>query len=967
MPRRVLKRISLQEIHNAIALATSAFTQDPVEVPQEENGESTKTLQAVRNGTESSPFHDALHEYSIFARPATTSDLLDLLQLVAKLISLCGTRKLSWKVLTLTAFLRRYHAKAPEARTDEDQESVGDGERLLFYVTLLTLRRFWLDLKDKTPEQAQFAYEAAACMIRSASRIGGSRDLCAIIEHLSMARLVRGGNMGGDPPESFADKLVPAVSDVAFRTQPGALLELALVLAARQLDDDLSMLHSVDDDEKDKNLLSTIHVMIPHNRRGSNTKGSWQRKLANSVAEILIWQRTSVAQSDVRFAKALEKLALLSPTALSQGHSLIQQLQTTARKQRQLLNEHARKQGFLLTSSYLMDKTSLTLGQVRRAKAGDLRMLEKLARKHRDSRVLALISKRNLDPTKATAAASIEDLMSGWLDIAKDYEDDEVSALELSMQTNTVLATLENLRCPSNRDAWITCVGDDKNNLVCAILVAAALEKSHLYLAGEEHDVSTMEKCIELLNQVIVNEKFVGAEPVSIEDFLSSKVETSQDVVVLSSRDLELDENVLKDMQDRDIAIRVHATQRIKAIGDVILSLNTDVYDRIKAREPMSLGVMLDCTGSMGNEIEGCKKGVLDMISTFRGLAPVGSVNIMGYWDPVNVRSDPQPKSTGYLEANKENMKVLQQFVNKELVCQGGGDEPEDIPKALERYIVDMKKAELSAHKGVHFLFFIADAGFRNNETARVEAALQTLRKMGVIMVMCQVRSGSSLQTMVQQAQECFKGVGRYVELQGTGQLATIAASVTESIRASLFQSNVVAVTASVGSTIDAIRKLAAFQRDNASLKKTEELAKLTNEEPCAEADVEMEDTKADEAASVDEEMKVEEEEDTKVGEEMKVEEEEPIKVFAKKKEFTLTSRDRLYLQLSRLPKICHEQVVVAFGGKSLQVISAEKIANKLREEDIPLSEVEKAGYPREILELVQNLMAGHGVERVED
>jgi hypothetical protein len=145
-----------------------------------------------------------------------------------------------------------------------------------------------------------------------------------------------------------------------------------------------------------------------------------------------------------------------------------------------------------------------------------------------------------------------------------------------------------------------------------------------------------------------------------------------------------------------------------------------------------------------------------------------------------------------------------------------------------------------------------------------------------------------------------------------------------------------------------------AFQRDNVSLKKTEELVKLTNEETCAsEADMEMEGTGADEAASVDAEMKVEQE--------------EPIKVFAKKKEFKLTSRDRLYLQLSRLPKICHEQVVVAFGGKSLQVISAEKIANKLREEDIPLSEVEKAGYPREILELVQNVMAGHGVERVED
>jgi hypothetical protein len=89
--------------------------------------------------------------------------------------------------------------------------------------------------------------------------------------------------------------------------------------------------------------------------------------------------------------------------------------------------------------------------------------------------------------------------------------------------------------------------------------------------------------------------------------------------------------------------------------------------------------------------------------------------------------------------------------------------------------------------------------------------------------------------------------------------------------------------------------------------------------------------------------------------------------VFAQKKEFTLTSRDCLYLQLSRLPPICHEEVVTAFGGNSQQVISAKKIADQMREQNIPLSAVEKVGYPREILELIQNVMAGHGIERVEE
>jgi hypothetical protein len=123
----------------------------------------------------------------------------------------------------------------------------------------------------------------------------------------------------------------------------------------------------------------------------------------------------------------------------------------------------------------------------------------------------------------------------------------------------------------------------------------------------------------------------------------------------------------------RDITIRVHATDRVKSIENVSLSLSTTVYDRIKAGEALSLGVMLDCTNSMRGAIEGCEKGALSMITTFQGLAPVGSFNFMGYWDPVMNSASPRPKSTGYLTSNKKNMDRLQMFVNTELVCHYGG------------------------------------------------------------------------------------------------------------------------------------------------------------------------------------------------------------------------------------------------------------------------------------------------------
>lgn len=912
--------LSLYKIHHAVATAARPRRQEQANRNAQDSGNNI--LRAVTQD-DTSPFHEALHEYSLFARPSSTQDVASLSNLVNQLIHLCGTSNDAWKVFVLTAFLRRYHEKAPEAKASDD-ESVGDGERLVFYGTLLELHHYWQANNISYPEQARLAFEAGAAMIRIAARIGGTRDLCAIIEHLALANLKREGLLEGEAaPESFADKLVPAVRALAVNGKPDDLLELALGLAAQQLDQDLRMLKS---EGGAKECLSTIHVKLPHNQRGSNTKGAWQRKLANCAAEVLIWQRSTVAQEDPRFGRTLTKLKALT-TSKDSALKLIQQVQMNARKQRQLLNNHARNEGFLVSSSYQLDKSSLTLRHIRRAKVGDLSLLKKLASKNKDSRVLSLIAKRNMNPDKATSIESIQELASGWMDIHKDYGDDEVAALELAMQTSTLQATLTKLKSQATRPALVTCVGTDRDNVLCAILVAASLGNSRLVLSGDDHDVSTTEKCLFLLNQVLVDGAFTTDEAMMSAEDVLPLLSGNQDAIILSSGDLGLDEAVLKDMEARGITLHVHSTKKIEAeIGQVELCLNSTVYNRIKARQPLTLSVVLDCTGSMGAEIDGCKKGALKMISKFRELAPVETVNIMGYWDPVNVSSDPLPKSTGFLDtAEKNTSAALQRFVDTQLKCQGGGDEPEDIPLALERLLEEMKKRGLSAHERVNLVFFIADAGFRPNENARVQRALDSLKQLGVVMVMCRVRGGRNLQTFVDRLQDTFQGAGQYAEINGVGQLESIAASVTESIRASLFKSsNVVSVTASSGSTLDALRKLANFQADHAKLEETKELAKLPDEEM------------------------------------------EEAGVFATK-EFSLTSRDRLYLQLSRLPALCHESVGTAFGGKSLQEMSAAAIAARLRSHTIPLAELKRAGYPGDVVDLVRNLVAGYGVKRFEE
>ena len=321
-----------------------------------------------------SPFHDLLHEYSLFARPTTAAAVTDLAVLLGKLMNVCHTDPLSWKVLALTALLRRYHAKAPQAREDEDTEGVGDGERLVFYVTVLALQRFAVENGQGAPEAARCAEKAANALVKAAAQVGGTRDINALIEHLTLAMLMAQADVplyDAPPPAIFADCLVPAVRAIMVTHPLPSLLESLLATASSQLDSDFALLQQKKDEkdgvqpkDEEEALMSTLHVTMAHSGRGSNTKNAWHRKLTNAVAEILIWQRTKVAGvEDERFVPAWHNFRQLAPTTsdVNNGHVCLQQMQTSACKLRQQLNQHAREQGFLLSSTYLMDTTSPVL------------------------------------------------------------------------------------------------------------------------------------------------------------------------------------------------------------------------------------------------------------------------------------------------------------------------------------------------------------------------------------------------------------------------------------------------------------------------------------------------------------------------------------------------------------------------------------------------------------------------------
>jgi len=1003
--------LSLEDVHRPLgALETKypTFADLVVEARRVGSGPGTaiksdeglSTIGAVSSGG-SSPFHDAMHKYSVFVRPKSTEDVRDLADLVWRSAALCGTGADRWKVFLLLSFLRRYHAKAPSAReetkdTPEGEEEDGpkkerhdgDGERLIFYVTCLALRRLWRFLGSgrSSSETAPFrdtVRAAIGCMIDVAPGVGGTRDVNAMAEHLCFESLVDRGDLSVAAPEKlgsaddFKAKLVSAIRGLDGNSEEkDEAMDKVLDAAASLLDADLKKCGEqrkkralVPRDE----LMSTIHVMLPHRDRGNREGKAWQRNLVNCVLEVLIWKRTAVGREEDRFRKAAVEFRNAAG-GQDGAYDCVLRMQTSARKKRKLLNDLARTQGSLLSSQFLVDRSALTMRQVKRAKAGDLAMLQNLASKSRDSRVLSMIMNRSTDPTKANSIESLGSLISGWHDTTKMVEEESIEDLELKIQAQTVRTTLERLRAQvgkneDGRSVLVATLGRGVKDAVCAILVAAALyPHSRLLLGNKEADLSSDELVLGLLNSAILGDEGVP-EPKSVESILEEDMGETQDLILLSQSDVQLDGAALEELQQQGKTIRVHATSRVDIAEPVEVELKTEIHEKLKAGSPVSVTVLLDCTGSMGSEINGCKKGALKAIDTFNDLSPVRWANFIGYWDPIGSRGDPDPRSTGYLDPRKEgNLEKIQTFVDTQLPCTGGGDEPEDVPAALEKLMDDMEVANLSADNGVHFVFFVADAGYRSNENERVTTLLTKASKLGVVMVMCPVRSYSygTIATLVTKNKEVFQP-GQYIKLGGVSQLSSIVSTVTESIRASLFDSgNVSSVTASVGETMEALSQLCKFQKDHASLKKIEELSKPPPETTMAE---EEEDSKAEEP--MDEKEEIEEENSSKGDDAMEDKEDEPKEanehkpVFLSENTFSVTNLDRLYLQISRLPGICHQHVEDAFGGKTLQEVVAADIAKRMVDEGISIISLRTSGYPSDLVELVRDMMGGHGGKRV--
>ena len=88
--------------------------------------------------------------------------------------------------------------------------------------------------------------------------------------------------------------------------------------------------------------------------------------------------------------------------------------------------------------------------------------------------------------------------------------------------------------------------------------------------------------------------------------------------------------------------------------------------------------------------------------------------------------------------------------------------------------------------------------------------------------------------------------------------------------------------------------------------------------------------------------------------------------VLASRGRYEVTSRDRLFLQLARLPERFHAEVAGAFGARSLIELTAARLASELAASNTPPSALRAAGYPEHIVAMVKRLITSQGATSID-
>ena len=168
------------------------------------------------------------------------------------------------------------------------------------------------------------------------------------------------------------------------------------------------------------------------------------------------------------------------------------------------------------------------------------------------------------------------------------------------------------------------------------------------------------------------------------------------------------------------------------------------------------------------------------------------------------------------------------------------------------------------------------------------------------------------------------------VEFEYEGRTAPLP----QKAESALTSSSLVGVTSSVGGTIESLSGLMRLEGQNEVINQVQNLVSEAKNE-----DEETESTTEKDEPQISEPMS------------------------AVSKIFNITNRDRMYLNLSRLPYSFHAQVNQSFEQVgTLQEYIASQLAKRLIEDEIHIDELKKAGYDDGLVTLVKAKMVTFGV-----
>jgi len=916
MPRRdITKTFSLDEIHQAI------------------NCTIRKRIEDDMVESSSISLEDALQSIDTIPRPKSIDSIEVLGRSIFSAIDAAGEDPQSWKLLALTIIRKRYHAKAPTAKelrknqegSDRSDHGEGHGERLSFYLLCVYLQ---IMARESTPSKASLA-QTCECLGRLALFAGGTRDVCALIEHLVYDKLHKVGVLQIQKDKGGKRALCQAVLTVVFdncSTKEYLFLEELLGVAATLLDEDLKLVDKtetamltspakkkIEQENTTKppkrKFQSTINTFIPHHDRGTKS-----RKLVQSVAELMIWSKTDSCKSDPKFTEAIKDLCQYSSSQSDESNddkiiALVHSTQTLIRRSRKQLNSSSRAQGFSLWTAFTIDPASITHRMIKGGKDGDVQKLLHLASKARDTRIMGLISNRYSDPSKAVPISSLSQLQSTWIDV--DCEVNEFSKVQLEIQNAVVKATIDVLQSKitkptdTDRKHIIASIDDTTCSDVAAILIAAAFDSQCVWesdtdsgsdnggsvtlkIGKELCSTSTGSHIMKLLNEAfakkrsstVANEERRTATTKEVQNLIERHVIPGSQVILFASTDVQLEPRVLNKLQAEKSTIHCHVD---------------DMWSTRMKREKAKIGD-ITVTLAWDNECD------LDL----HAICPNG--DHISY----STKQGGGEKGGGYLDVD---MNAGGQLSMEPVENIFFGDEEKGIEAAHGKYKI-----------------FVQNYAYHGKSVANGDP------------VSWRVRLSKDAEN-TEFSGECVgtmeKSNVTVIEFEYEGRTAPLP----ETVGSALLSSKLIGVTSSVGSTLDSLSGLMRLSDQNEVINQVQELASNPEEE------------RLEDAAMIDSDNDVPDntEMETRVPDDTEME--------TRKRIFHITNRDRLYINLSTLPGSFHTQVNQSIqGGETLIHFTASQLAKRLIKDNIHIDELKKAGYQDTLISIVKDKMVTFGL-----